>query len=138
MKPKARNQKPEKRQSFTLIELIIVIIIGTVILIPTSVVVAKSLRNTFLPEHFTIASSLLEDRLEWVGNQRFNSVTDTGPTGFSGNFSDYSYEITVNYVDSSDLNTSVDPTVTEYKRVQITILRSGFPDLSAITLVTNN
>ena len=126
------------KKGFTLVELIMVIAIGAIILVPTALVVVESLRSTFLPEYYTIASSLLEDRVEWVTNLRFAEVVNSGPTSFSGNFSGYSYQVTVNYVQPADLNTPVDPTATDYKRVQVAILHSGFPDVTATTLRTNN
>jgi len=125
-------------RGFTLVELIVAIVIGAIILIPTSFVVVESVRNTFLPEYFTIASSLLEDRIEWVSGLRFNDLTDQGPTAFAGKFDNYFYQIAVNYVDSGELNTPVDPIKTDYKRAQIIISHPGFPDLTAITLLTNN
>lgn len=129
-------------KGFTLIELVIATVIAAIILIPTSVVVVQSLRNTFFPEHFTVASSLLEDRIEWVNSLRFEDVDLLGTAGhFGAGFSDYSYKVVVTYVDADKLNGPFgpqDPQGTNYKRVDITILRSGFPTVSATTLRTNN
>lgn len=126
-----------RKKGFTLIELIMAIVIGAIILTPTSIIVVESVRNTFLPEYFTIASSLLEEKVEQVTNLRYGNLTNQAGS-FTGNFSDYSYDVTVNYVDAGDLTMPVDPTETDYKRAQITISRLGFPDVSTTTLATNN
>lgn len=129
---------------FTLIELIMAIVIGSIILIPTSVVVVESLRNTFLPEYYTIASSLLEEKIEETTNLRFGAIpNDIVPISFGGAFSDYSYQVTYYYVDGDgNLNSKVaepgDPIGTDYKRVEIAISRAGFPEVRSTTLATNN
>ena len=135
--------KKKVRNGFTLIELIMVIIIASAILVPLSVVVVESLRRTLLPEHFTMGSCLLEGKAEEVTNRRFSDIEamigGAGESGtFTGNFSDYSYSISAPYyVDPSDLNTQV-AGPTDYLRIQITISRTGFPSVSAVTLVTDN
>jgi hypothetical protein len=114
------------------------IVIGAIILIPTSVVVVESLRNAFLPEHLTVASGLLQREIERVTNLKFADVDNDGPNAYGGSFSDYSYQVAYYYVDAGDLNTVSGSPPTDYKRVTITISRSGHPNVSGVTLVTNN
>ncbi len=123
-------------KGLTFIELIIVIIIGAVILVPLGAVVVQSVNKAFLPEHYTVSSGLLEGELERVSNLRFaNVAAESG--SFTGDFSNYSYDVSFYYVTGSDLITP-SPTVTAYKRALVTISRSGFPSLSAVTLITDN
>lgn len=126
-----------KKNGFTLIELIMTIVIGAIILIPVSVLVVESVTNTIMPEHFAIASSLLEREIERVSNLRFSAVANEGPTSYGGNFSEYLRQVSFYYVNSGALNTQV-AGPTDYKRVTITISRSGLPSVSAVTLLTNN
>ena len=122
---------------FTLVELVMAIVIAAIVLTPTSMVVYESLRNTFLPEHFTIASSLLQGEMERVSNLRFDNIINQGPTSYTGDFSEYSYQVFFYYVEPSDLNTE-SSVPTDYKRVQVSVFHSGFPTVMAVTLVTNN
>lgn len=131
------------KKGLTLIELTIVIVIAAVILIPLSVIIVETVRNTVLPEHLEIASALLEGKVEEITNSRFsdieNMVGGSGESGsFTGDLSYYSYTIAAPYyVAASNLNTQV-AGPTDYIRVQITISRTGFPDVMAVTLVTDN
>ncbi|PIU40866.1 MAG: hypothetical protein COS99_08145 [Candidatus Omnitrophica bacterium CG07_land_8_20_14_0_80_42_15] len=125
-------------KGLTLIELIMTIVIASVILIPVSVVIIESVQNAFLPEHFIAVSSLLESELERVTNLRFSNVVNEGPTEYTGNFSDYSHQVSYYYVDSGNLNTLSASPSTNYKRIQITVSRPGFPSVEAVTLATNN
>jgi prepilin-type N-terminal cleavage/methylation domain-containing protein len=126
------------KQGFTLIELIIVIAIAAVIITPLSIFLFEASTRTLFPEHYQIASSLLEGRLEEISGRRFNSVVNEGPTSFTGDFSRYSYQISFYYVDGSSLNSPSASPTTDYKRVLITVSRAGLPDVSAVTVVTNN
>lgn len=126
-----------KNPGLTLIELILTMVVAAIILLPASIAVVESVCNSHLPEHYTIASSLLQREAEHIAYLRFSAVVNEGPLSYAGNFSNYSYQVNCCYVDPGDLNTAV-PGPTNYKRVTITILRSGFPDISAVTLSTNN
>ena len=126
-----------KNKGLTLIELILTIVVAGIVLMPTSFVVIESVRNTYVPEKYTIASSLLEREVERVSNLRFSAVVNEGPTSYTGSFSTCSYQVAWAYVNSGALNTTV-ISPTDYKRAVITVICSGFPGVSAVTLVTNN
>ena len=124
------------KKSFTLIELVITIVIASIVLVPTSLVVYESVINTFLPEYYTIASSLLEQEIERIQAKRFSEVL-AETVNFTGNFSDYASTISFYYVTGAALNTE-SPSSTDYKRVKVVISRSGFPNIEGVTLVTDN
>jgi hypothetical protein len=125
-------------KGFSFIVFLICIAIAAIILTPLSFVVFESVTNSLLPEYYQIASSLLEGEVERVTNMRFSQIDDVAQTSYAGGLSRYSYRIDAEYVASGDLNTIVSPTVTDYKRIEITVSCFGFPDVNAVTVVTNN
>jgi prepilin-type N-terminal cleavage/methylation domain-containing protein len=123
----------------TLIELIMVIIIAAVIAIPLGVLIFETAHNAILPEHLMAGSSLLEEHIEEVTNRRFSDLETLVGTGESGNcgLGNYTYNINPYYVNAGALNTQV-AGPTDYLRIEVTVSRAGFPDVSAVTLVTDN
>ena len=77
------------KKGFTLLELILSIAIVAIIVTPLSILISETVVNTFLPEYYQVASSLLEGELERVTNLRFGDFANDGPTNFTGNFSHY-------------------------------------------------
>jgi prepilin-type N-terminal cleavage/methylation domain-containing protein len=134
---KLKCNTPHAKKGITLIELIMAIVIAAIILIPLSVVIVESVTHTIIPEHYTIASSLLEREMDRVSALRFSTVANEGPTSYAGSFSNYSRQVSFYYVNAGALNTQV-VGPTGYKRVTITISRTGLPFVSAVTLVTDN
>lgn len=136
-----KKQIKFRQSGITIIELVILIVIIGIITPLLAVVITNAMRNTVLPEYYTTASSLAKMEIERVTNQRFSEIADDGPHYYTGSLSAYSYQISVDYVNDNDLNTP-DPTLTDdtviYKRVEITIRRAGFSDVSVVTLATNN
>ncbi|MFC1703889.1 prepilin-type N-terminal cleavage/methylation domain-containing protein [Candidatus Omnitrophota bacterium] len=140
MKGNAIVSVKNSRHGLTLIELIMAIVIAAIILTPTSLVIIESVRNAFLPEYFTIASSLLERELERLTNLRFTDPElDEGTKSgtFPGVFSNYTYNVEVTFV-TEDFLVSTLPSGTDYKRVTIAISRPGFPNVQGVSLVTNH
>lgn len=127
----------KNQRGLTLVELVMTIIIASVVLAPTSIITVASIRGARLPEHYAIASSLLEREIERVGNLRFSAVVNEGPTAYTGNFSSYSYQVSFSYVNSANLNVTV-AGATDFKRATVTISSPGLPALSAVTIVTNH
>lgn len=128
------------KRGVTLIELVVFIIIVSLIMIPLSVIIREVLARTVLPEHYSIAGELAKKEMErFIKGRMFSdiSISTTGPNSYTGNFSQYSYTVTVGYVNSGDLNTIV-AGPTSYKMATITIARTGFPSVSLVTLATDN
>ncbi len=79
--------------------------------------------------------TLAKGKMEELTAQDFAFVASVSLTSFPGDFSAYSYEAIVNYVDAADLDTSVDPTVTDFKRVEVRVsysLSGGTLDLISL------
>lgn len=67
----------------------------------------------------------------------FGSVADVSATNFGGDFSKYQYVVNVDYVDASDLNTSVTGP-TDYKRIEVIVSATGWNgSIKIYDLVTN-
>jgi len=124
------------KKTFTLIELVMTMVIASIVLVPLSVVIYESVINTFLPEYYTIASTLLEQETERIQAKRFPEVL-AETVSFTGSFSDYTSTVSFYYVTGAALNTE-SMISTDYKRVKVIISRSGFPSIEGITLVTDN
>ncbi|NQT30461.1 MAG: prepilin-type N-terminal cleavage/methylation domain-containing protein [Candidatus Saganbacteria bacterium] len=123
------------KKGFTLIELVVSIVIAAIIFISLATALSITLWHTVKPEYYTVAAGLAAGEIDRVTNQKFSNVTSEATTAFAGNFSDYNYQVAVDYVDGADL-TQVLMSPTDYKRVIITISRSNFPNVVVTTLAT--
>lgn len=134
-----KKQFKFRQSGITIVELVILIVIIGIITPSLAVVITNAMRNTVLPEYYTTASSLAKMEIERVTNKRFSEIEilDEGLHYYTGNFSVYSYQITVDYVQPDALNTPVVES-TDYMKVEVTIRRPGFSDVSVVTLATNN
>ena len=124
-------------KGFTLVELVMSIIIIAICAIPTALMFQQAAGKSFITRVTTVATALAEEKMEETLGLGFSGVTDSGPTAFSSPFSDYSYQVTVYYVQAADLNTSVSPTVTAYKNVEVRISHSAVGTVSLMSLLTS-
>jgi len=126
---------------FTLIETIIFIVVLGIALTPLSIMLVNvTQQNTYSQAHAT-AVALAEGEMERILNLPFPSINDEAQTVFGNPYSVYRWQTIVDYVDPSNLNTPVDPTVTNYKRVQIVVdsntnIMSG-KSINLTTVATN-
>ena len=83
--------------------------------------------------------ALAEGKMDEVLGDGY-SVSDAGPTAFTSDPTDplygYSYQVVVHNVQPPDLDTSVDPTDTGYKNVEVSIINSKIGTYSINSLVT--
>lgn len=133
-----KKQFKFRQSGITIVELVILIVIIGIITPPLAVVITNAMKNTVLPEYYTTASSLAKMEIERVTNQRFLEILDDGPHYYTGSLSAYSYQITVDYVQPTALNIPEEVELTDYKKIEVTIRRAGFSDVSVVTLATNN
>lgn len=130
----------KKTRGMTLIDMILTIVIVATAIPPLLIAYThlEERRLNLLPS--SVATHLASDTMEeLVQGEAFDDVVDQATTVSAAPFSDYSYDIVVDYVDLSDLNTSVDPTVTNLKRVKVTVTYGPTPEITAsmTTVVTN-
>jgi type II secretory pathway pseudopilin PulG len=125
-------------KTFTLVELIMSIIIVALAAIPISIMYQRSMQGSVANRMLTVASSLAEQKMEETLNLGFSAATSQGPNAFSAPFNEYSYQVIVHYVQAADLNTSVDPTVTDYKNIEVRVTNNFSAPVSLTALLTNN
>ena len=110
-----------RANGFTLIEMVMTIIISLIVFYPMLSVFSNIASKSPTLESLAISSSLASSKLEEVSNRKFENILSIPSTSFGGSFSEYNYSVTVNYVSDSDLNTPVDPTITDYKLIKVNV-----------------
>ena len=88
---------------------------------PLLIVAANTYNQSINMETIHIATNLTSQKMEDVISQDYNLITDEPTSNFTGQFNDYQYQVDVDYVALGDLDTSVDPTPTDCKRVTVTV-----------------
>lgn len=136
MKPQTEHRKPQTEQTgFTLIELIIVIVVVGICFISIMSLFAEGLNKNITNEIRTVATSLAEGKMEEVLQNSFASITNESGS-FDVPFSDYSYQVSWNYVESTDLDTPVEGP-TEYKNVRVSVSHNLIEDVVLTTLISD-
>ncbi len=115
-----------KQHGFTIIETVLGIALLSAVFLGLSVLLSSAARDSVEAEVMTTATLLSRQMMEETLVKDFSQISAVSQTVFSGSLSDYTYEVTVDYVESADL-TSVSISATDYKRVTITITRTGWP-----------
>jgi prepilin-type N-terminal cleavage/methylation domain-containing protein len=107
-------------RGFTLIEVIVtVVVLAFVMYALVAIFISAGYRGVNV-EVYTVAQSLAEDKLEEAMVQNFGGVTDESETSFSGDLSEFSYEITTGYVSAEALDSMVGY-ATDFKKIQVRV-----------------
>jgi len=122
-------------KGFTLIELVMVIVILDICLPSVALLFSQVMKTYGEPEVMQVATALAEQKMEEVSGLRYSDIADDGPTAFSGNFSNYTYQVTVSAVPTGLAN---DPSMTDYKQIEVTVSSSIIGNITLATVVTNN
>jgi len=127
----------KQQQGFTLVESVItLVVLGLVFYAVLSIFITSNVKSVNV-EIFTVAQSLAEAKIEETMALSFLSVTNESSTAFSGELSNYSYEIVSDYVSTEALDLPV-VYETDYKRVQVLIRHPQLDNPTTLeTLVTN-
>lgn len=130
----------KKSDGMTLIDMILTIVIVATAIPPLLIAYMRLEERhlNLLPS--SVATHLASDTMEeLVEGEEFDDVVDQPTTAYAAPFADYTSTVVVDYVDPLDLNTSVDPTVTDIKRVTITVTYTPTSGLatSMTTVITN-
>lgn len=126
-----------KRNGFTLIEVILVMIILGVCLTPFCILIVNVVQKNVLSQAQATAVALAEREIERVTSLRFSAVDDAAEAAFASPFNNYSYQVIADYVNTNDLNTAV-AGPTDYKRVQVRVANGIVGVLTLTTLVAND
>lgn len=109
-----------QKRGFTIVEVVIsLLIIAVVMYASISIFITSSVKGVNV-DIFTAAQTLAEDKLEEAMAKDFADVSSEAQTSFSGDLSEYSHEITVNYVSVEALDVPVVP-ATDYKKINVSI-----------------
>lgn len=107
-----------KRTGFSLIEMIIaIVVIGIAFYALISVFITVAPRSVNV-EDLTKATHLAFEKLEETTVKSFPTIASAGPAYFAGDFSQFQYQVIMNYVTSTEPDT-VAPGATDYKRVKV-------------------
>ena len=124
-------------KGFTLIETVMSIVVIGIAFLGLLAVVTAVFTNAAHDEVMTIATELAKGEMERVTNLAFANVVDENrdsPAAFSGNFSNYSWQVRVDAVPTA---IATDPTMANYKQVEVRITNAIVGDVSLKTIVTN-
>lgn len=125
-------------RGFTLIETIISMVVIGIAFLGLLAVITGVFTHATRDEVMSIATMLAKGEMERVTRLSFASVVDEnrdGPASFSGNFSNYSWQVRVDAVPAAIVT---DPTMASYKQVEVRITNTIAGDVSLKTIVTNN
>jgi len=125
------------RKSFSLIELVISTVIISIAALSIAFLYQQALSGSLEVRELTVATALAKEKMEEVLLSSFSDVGSVMETAFGAPFSNYSYQIDACYVQSANLDTCVDPTTTDYKKVEVLVSCDTIPMANLKTLFTN-
>ncbi|MBI4431275.1 MAG: prepilin-type N-terminal cleavage/methylation domain-containing protein [Candidatus Omnitrophica bacterium] len=124
------------RSGFTLIELVIIIVVVSIAIGALLTALASVTQNTIHPLIMQTATELAEQEVEKVTGTRFSFVCSCTNNAYAAPFDGYSRKITVAAVPNPPLATP-DPTMQNYKMVDVTVTNSTIGSVMLRTIVTN-
>lgn len=125
------------KKGFTLIETIISIVVIGIAFLGLLAVFTGVYTNAVYDDAMTITTMLAKGEMERAIGLGFASVSDQNrdsPLAFSGNFSNYSWQIRV---DAVPIAIADDATMTNYKQVEARVTNAIAGSVSLKTIVTN-
>lgn len=117
-----------------------VIVVMGIVFSGLAVVIQQAIRDTYRPEFIMKATSLANKEAERLMQLSFANVVDENrdaPVAYTGNFTNFSWEVRVDSIDTAQPNLGTDPTMTDYKVVEVRIHNSALGDFSLKFLRTN-
>lgn len=98
-------------------------------------VLANMMAESVYPEFLNSAAYLAEQEFERISSKRFSEALPEGPNHYTGDFSEYRYQISISPVPAELGN---DPEMERYKQVQIAVDHSRAGGVILTTLVTDH
>lgn len=124
-----------KTEGFSLVELVIAIVILGICLPSLALLFSQVMKTYGEPEVMQVATALAEQKMEEVTSLRYSDIVDDGPTAFTGNFSNYTWQVIVSAVPTSLAN---DPAMDDYKKIEVAVSSNIIGSVTLTTIVTNN
>lgn len=125
-------------RGFTLIETIISIVVIGIAFLGLLAMFTGVLTNAPRDEVMSIATMLARGEMERVIGLGFSNITDEhrdSPVSFGGNFNNYSWQVRVDTVPTDIAN---DPSMNDYKQVEVMVSNAFIGSVSLKTIATNN
>ena len=122
-------------RGFTLIETVIAIVIIGVVFMGLLAVFTGVLTNACRDEVLAISTNLAKSEMERVTRLTYASISSVSNTSFTGNFTNYSYQIIVSAVPTAIAN---DSSMTNYKQIEVRVTNALTGVVSLKTIATNN
>jgi type II secretory pathway pseudopilin PulG len=120
------------RQSFTLIELVITIVVVAIIALPLAVMLAQQAESTVRSQDFSTALNLARLEIEKVNNLAYTAITSDSVSDYEG----YPFDLTrtVVYVAGSDAAAE------SLKQITVRVSKAGnaTPLASLVTYIARN
>ena len=119
-----------------MLELVLMIVIIGIALLPVAGSLSVAFQNSVVNEAKTVAKNLAEGIMEKTLRETFISVADVGATTFPNPLDSYSYAVNCDYVQDSNLNTSVTGP-TEHKRIEVTVYKNATQYAQLVSIKTD-
>lgn len=127
--------KNKNSKGFTLIEAVISIVVLSIAIGALITVFTNVVKFSVAPEVLNVSDQLAERELDRVTGLRYSEITSHASTAFGGNFPNYSYQVVVSAVPAAIAN---DPTMAQYKQVQVIVTHTINGSITLSTIVTNH
>ena len=125
------------RSGFSLIEAVLAIVLLGASFLGLSLLLSNTTVHNIDLDISNTAILLARDTMVETKAQKFDDIDDVSITAFGGDFSDYSYQVEVDYVDPTNLDAPV-AGPTAYKRIIVTVTMSDWSgDVKLYGLKTN-
>ncbi|MFA5839422.1 MAG: prepilin-type N-terminal cleavage/methylation domain-containing protein [Candidatus Margulisiibacteriota bacterium] len=143
---KAREDKPldvargkgQGRDGFTLIELVMTIVIGSIAVYSVIMIFVNTTSRNAQVDNLSIAVHLASSKIEQVSNKAYLNVSSEALSAFTGQFSNFSSQVLVTNVSSTEIDTSSGTTETGYKKIKVFIITTGsFTSIEVSAMVTD-
>lgn len=115
------------KKGFSLIELVMAVVLAGIIIGPMIALFYNSTAKSPTTDYFDMAISLASSKMEETSNKKFSNIVSESSTPFSGSFSQFSSQVVVHCVASTEVEVSVDPTATNYKWIKVIVTSSVLP-----------
>lgn len=128
------------KSAFSLIEVVVVIVVVGIMSLGLAVAIQQAMSNIHKPETVSIATALAVSEAERVVVSDFSNVVDQNrdsPVSYTGNFSNYSWQVRVDSIDTAQPNLGSDPGMGTYKMVEVRVHHPVINYIKIIFLKTN-
>ncbi|MFH0799334.1 MAG: hypothetical protein V2A66_04035 [Pseudomonadota bacterium] len=112
------------KSGFSIIEAILAVVIISSCFLALMLVISNTTIGNIRLDVSTTSVMLARGKLAEVMANDFDSIANVVTTPFTGNFSGYSYSVTVNYADSTDPD-SIAAGTTDFKKVDVSVTYTG-------------